>query len=148
MEVLPLARFYVSPCSIERRLTMHPPFLSYCGILAFELFFVHKYLWETKGRTLEQTAALFDEDGTEDTLEETGTRAFRHRSLVSKSAHVNLRFSPKPEKCCQGERFEMTAAPQHPAYDWDRVYSEWQRADGYTSPAVTSSSKRVPVPAL
>lgn len=39
---------------------------SYVGFLAFELGFIFLYLWETKGRTLEQTAVLFDGEPTED----------------------------------------------------------------------------------
>lgn len=42
---------------------------SYCGWLGFELVFIYLYLWETKGRTLEQTAALFDGDGSDSTRE-------------------------------------------------------------------------------
>ncbi len=39
--------------------------LSYVAWLAFELVFIYLYLVETKGRTLEQTAALFDGEGAE-----------------------------------------------------------------------------------
>ncbi|KAL5525808.1 hypothetical protein ACEPAG_7145 [Sanghuangporus baumii] len=35
-------------------------YLVYCGWLVFELLFVLKFIIETKGRTLEETAALFD----------------------------------------------------------------------------------------
>ncbi|TDL25883.1 general substrate transporter [Rickenella mellea] len=37
-------------------------YLVYCGWLVFELAFVLRYIIETKGRTLEETAALFDGD--------------------------------------------------------------------------------------
>lgn len=40
--------------------------VSYVGFLAFELGFIFLYLWETKGRTLEQTAVLFDGEPTAD----------------------------------------------------------------------------------
>ncbi|KAG0698505.1 hypothetical protein DFH29DRAFT_983856 [Suillus ampliporus] len=35
-------------------------YLVYCGLLSFELLFVMRYIVETRGRTLEETAALFD----------------------------------------------------------------------------------------
>lgn len=34
--------------------------LVYCGWLLFEFIFIFRYVIETKGRSLEQTAALFD----------------------------------------------------------------------------------------
>jgi hypothetical protein len=44
--------------------------LVYCGWLLFEFIFVFRYIIETKGRSLEQTAALFDGEGHADALEQ------------------------------------------------------------------------------
>jgi len=56
---------YVNPVALDHLGWKY--YLFYVGMLAFELVFVFFYLWETKGRTLEQTAVLFDGDdfGTE-----------------------------------------------------------------------------------
>lgn len=40
----------------------------YCGWLGFELFFVIIFIVETRGRTLEETAALFDGEYEPETL--------------------------------------------------------------------------------
>lgn len=45
----------------------------YCGWLLFEFVFIFRYLIETKGRSLEQTAALFDGEDHADALGQ-GTR--------------------------------------------------------------------------
>ncbi|KDN48792.1 hypothetical protein RSAG8_02779, partial [Rhizoctonia solani AG-8 WAC10335] len=44
--------------------------LVYCGWLLFEFIFVFRYIIETKGRSLEQTAALFDGEDHADALEQ------------------------------------------------------------------------------
>jgi len=49
---------YVNPIALERLKWKY--YLFYVGWLAFELVFVFFYVWETRGRTLEQTAVLFD----------------------------------------------------------------------------------------
>ncbi|ELU40693.1 hexose transporter [Rhizoctonia solani AG-1 IA] len=49
--------------------------LVYCGWLLFEFVFVFRYIIETKGRSLEQTAALFDGEGHADALEQGEIRA-------------------------------------------------------------------------
>ncbi|KAG9037811.1 hypothetical protein FRB95_004098 [Tulasnella sp. JGI-2019a] len=49
---------YVNPVALAKLGWKY--YLFYVGWLAFELAFVWMYVWETKGRTLEQTAALFD----------------------------------------------------------------------------------------
>ena len=40
----------------------------YCGWLLFEFIFIFRYIIETKGRSLEQTAALFDGEDHADAL--------------------------------------------------------------------------------
>ncbi|KAG8974115.1 hypothetical protein FRC05_007863 [Tulasnella sp. 425] len=72
---------YVNPVALKALGWKY--YLFYCGWLAFELFFIYMYLWETKGRTLEQTAALFDGDG-RDTDREL-TRFSDARGLVDDS---------------------------------------------------------------
>ncbi|KAG8918500.1 hypothetical protein FRC00_012423 [Tulasnella sp. 408] len=49
---------YVNPVALKRIGWKY--YLFYIGWLVFELAFVYFYLWETRGRTLEQTAVLFD----------------------------------------------------------------------------------------
>ena len=49
------------PASIPPLITSSQ-YLVYCGWLIIELVFVVTYIVETKGRTLEETAALFDGD--------------------------------------------------------------------------------------
>ncbi|KAG8906119.1 hypothetical protein FRC00_012820 [Tulasnella sp. 408] len=49
---------YVNPVALEKLGWKY--YLIYVGWLAFELGFIFLYLMETKGRTLEQTAMLFD----------------------------------------------------------------------------------------
>lgn len=49
---------YVNPVALARIGWKY--YLFYIGWLFFELAFVYFYLWETRGRTLEQTAVLFD----------------------------------------------------------------------------------------
>ncbi|CAE6478061.1 unnamed protein product [Rhizoctonia solani] len=55
--------------------------LVYCGWLLFEFIFVFRYIIETKGRSLEQTAALFDGEGHADALEQAGYDAARHTQI-------------------------------------------------------------------
>ncbi|KAB5596153.1 Lactose permease [Ceratobasidium theobromae] len=55
--------------------------LVYCGWLLFEFIFVFKYIIETKGRSLEQTAALFDGENHADALQQAGYDAARHTQI-------------------------------------------------------------------
>ncbi|KAI5122310.1 hypothetical protein M0805_002386 [Coniferiporia weirii] len=50
-------------------------YLVYCGWLFMELMFILRYLIETKGRTLEETAALFDGESVPQEIEATGGEA-------------------------------------------------------------------------
>jgi len=50
-------------------------YLVYCGLLVLELLFVLRYIVETKGRTLEETAALFDGEIPEQELVQLGGQA-------------------------------------------------------------------------
>ncbi|KAG9014660.1 hypothetical protein FRB94_011838 [Tulasnella sp. JGI-2019a] len=49
---------FVNPVALENLGWKY--YIFYVAWLAFELVFVYMYLWETRGRTLEQTAILFD----------------------------------------------------------------------------------------
>lgn len=60
MEILLLVSMSSTVIMRGRRLTTICLPNSYIGWLLFELAFVFFYLWETRGRTLEQTAVLFD----------------------------------------------------------------------------------------
>ena len=48
---------------------MNPTQIVYCCWLVFELIFVYLYIIETKGLTLEETAALFDGEETLERIE-------------------------------------------------------------------------------
>lgn len=83
---------YVTPVALDHIGWKY--YLFYVGFLAFELGFIFLYLWETKGRTLEQTAVLFDGEPTADALfvEELGVQARRResRKIVSPERAVNV----------------------------------------------------------
>ncbi|KAG8912295.1 hypothetical protein FRC00_004838, partial [Tulasnella sp. 408] len=83
---------YVTPVALDRIGWKY--YLFYVGFLAFELGFIFLYLWETRGRTLEQTAVLFDGEPTADALfvEELGVQARRResRKIVSPDRAVNV----------------------------------------------------------
>jgi len=77
-------------------------YLVYCGWLGFELCFVLRYIIETKGRTLEETAAIFDGESEEHELQQVGTvaaaqsfNALRDEGVLSSSTH-RLTFPPQP----------------------------------------------------
>jgi hypothetical protein len=57
-------------------------YLFYCGWLGFELVFVVLYIVETRGRTLEDTAALFDSEHELDGLGQMGKNAAADDSVV------------------------------------------------------------------
>ena len=115
-------------------------FISYVAWLAFELVFVWRYLWETKGRTLEQTAALFDGEPNKDALfvEEIGVGSPGMRRRSSYKIGENESYAP--------QKFEPVYDPRRPntgtsattakstgtvdsyemksqAYDWERAYT-------------------------
>ncbi|CAE6461242.1 unnamed protein product, partial [Rhizoctonia solani] len=70
---------YVNPVALEAIGWKYA--LVYCGWLLFEFMFVFRYIIETKGRSLEQTAALFDGEGHADALEQAGYDAARHTQI-------------------------------------------------------------------
>ncbi|KAG8904531.1 hypothetical protein FRB99_001614 [Tulasnella sp. 403] len=133
---------YVNPVALEKLQWKY--YLVYCGWLSFELAFIWWYLVETKGRTLEQTAALFDGDGWDNDLQEIGAESYRHRPLASESTQythrqynlTQLRTSSRSEKY-QGEEFEMgpVTVVNVPPYEWERAYLERERQrDEFTVP--------------
>jgi len=64
---------FVNPWALEALNWKY--YLVYCGWLVFELVFVLKFIIETKGRTLEETAALFDGDQSPEDLVQMGNEA-------------------------------------------------------------------------
>jgi sugar porter (SP) family MFS transporter len=58
-------------------------YIVYCAWLVFEFFFIYFFLYETKGRTLEQTAALFDGVGHADSLQSVGSEAANQAQLTN-----------------------------------------------------------------
>ncbi|KAG8985295.1 hypothetical protein FRB90_004825 [Tulasnella sp. 427] len=94
---------YVTPVALDKIGWKY--YLFYVGFLAFELVFIFLYLWETKGRTLEQTAVLFDgEPSGSDELwvEELAVEARRResRKIVSpeRAVTVERRVDVYPSK--------------------------------------------------
>jgi len=64
---------FVNPWALEKMGWKY--YFVYCGWLVFELVFVLRYVIETKGRTLEETATLFDGPQEELELHEIGAAA-------------------------------------------------------------------------
>jgi MFS family permease len=56
-------------------------YIVYCGWLVIELLFIVFFVVETRGRTLEETAAIFDGDEQQLELASTGGRAVRMATL-------------------------------------------------------------------
>ncbi|KAF8575963.1 general substrate transporter [Ramaria rubella] len=78
-------------------------YLVYCGWLGFELCFVLLYVIETKGRTLEETATIFDGEKDELELHEVGTvaatqslHALRDEGIVVSPSTHHLTFQLRP----------------------------------------------------
>ncbi|KAG8853280.1 hypothetical protein FRB96_008365 [Tulasnella sp. 330] len=113
---------YVNPVALDRLGWKY--YLFYVGWLAFELFFVWMFFWETKGRTLEQTAVLFDgEDGLV-----IADIQMEHQTVMRRASTQRVSNSPssvddRPPSTDKSELFEMTLAPPlewEPAYMRDR----------------------------
>jgi len=68
-------------------------YLVYCGWLVVEMLFVFRFVIETKGRTLEETAALFDGDQDTRDLVAAGGHAV---SSVVQSRHIEEEEEPYP----------------------------------------------------
>ncbi|KAG8955080.1 hypothetical protein FRC04_009537 [Tulasnella sp. 424] len=135
---------YVNPVALERLGWKY--YLFYVGWLAFEAVFIFMYLWETKGRTLEQTAVLFDGEPENDGLfvEEVGVPKLRDvekqrrqsRKLGSPpmaangiKEHEPTSVSPAVIRRDRPGTGSSTKSSEHyemkPQYEWER---------GYTSP--------------
>ncbi|KAH9944816.1 general substrate transporter [Amylocystis lapponica] len=65
-------------------------YLVYCGWLILELIFIVTFIVETRGRTLEETATLFDGEQCEQVLVQTGGQAAA-LSLRRRTAHFSWR---------------------------------------------------------
>lgn len=112
---------YVNPVALERLGWKY--YLFYVGWLAFEAVFIFMYLWETKGRTLEQTAVLFDGEPESDGLfvEEVGVPKLRDVEKQRRQSPMIRRDRPGTGSSTKSsEHYEMK-----PQYEWER---------GYTSP--------------
>ncbi|KIO22815.1 hypothetical protein M407DRAFT_27690 [Tulasnella calospora MUT 4182] len=88
---------YVTPIALDKIGWKY--YLFYVGFLAFELGFIFLYLWETKGRTLEQTAVLFDGEPEADALfvEELSVQARRRESRKISSPERAIRVERRVE---------------------------------------------------
>jgi len=78
-------------------------YLVYCGWLAFELGFILRYIIETKGRTLEETAALFDGD----------TLPQEIVSTASEAATMSMHRPPAEYPKWTEERYEKAPQPEY-----------------------------------
>ncbi|KAH7915610.1 hypothetical protein BJ138DRAFT_1132510 [Hygrophoropsis aurantiaca] len=81
-------------------------YLVYCGWLAVELLFVMVYIIETRGRTLEETAALFDGDKAPQDLVERGGEAATMTMARSPSQPMPQHIQ-RPEKDLPDEYMEL-----------------------------------------
>ncbi|CAE6472985.1 unnamed protein product [Rhizoctonia solani] len=86
--------------------------LVYCGWLLFEFIFVFRYIIETKGRSLEQTAALFDGEGHADALEQAGYDAARHTQIRTRDYEHYDYFSVYIDRD-EDKIYEMRQVNQH-----------------------------------
>ena len=90
----------------------------YCGWLIIELVFVVTYIVETKGRTLEETAALFDgEREPQDLVQRGGEAATMNMDRVNafKDAHLATNYmelSPVSAHPSDGDDSASTSDPQ------------------------------------
>ncbi|KAG8853281.1 hypothetical protein FRB96_008366 [Tulasnella sp. 330] len=94
---------YVNPVALAKLGWKY--YLFYVGWLAFELVFVFLYVWETKGRTLEQTAVLFDGEerlGNDVYVEEVVVRRAEPRQLSTPTPSDGRDNSDK-----EGSSYEM-----------------------------------------
>jgi len=73
---------YVNPIALERLQWKY--YLVYCCWLVFEFIFIYFFLWETRGRTLEQTAAIFDGEEYADSLRHVGSEAAGQAQLAAR----------------------------------------------------------------
>ncbi|KDQ15950.1 hypothetical protein BOTBODRAFT_130708 [Botryobasidium botryosum FD-172 SS1] len=73
---------YVNPIALERLEWKY--YLVYCCWLVFEFIFIYFFLWETRGRTLEQTAAIFDGEEYADSLRHVGSEAAGQAQLAAR----------------------------------------------------------------
>ncbi|KAG9008361.1 hypothetical protein FRB94_013408 [Tulasnella sp. JGI-2019a] len=114
---------YVNPVALDRLGWKY--YLFYVAWLAFELVFVFLYMWETKGRTLEQTAALFDgEDANH--LKEV---QIEHQAVVRTAATKRLSHSVSTIHCSSptsekpaSEMYEMPVIHTPTLESWERAY--------------------------
>jgi len=81
-------------------------YLVYCGWLVFELAFIVRYIIETKGHTLEETAALFDGE----TLPE------QIVSMAGEAATMSMQRPPEYAKSTE-ERYEKAPQPGPEYYE-------------------------------
>ena len=96
----------------------HAQYLVYCGWLLIELAFVLSFVIETKGRTLEETAALFDgERPQQDLVQRGGEAATMNMDRVNafKDAHLATNYmelSPVSAHPSDGDDSASTSDPQ------------------------------------
>lgn len=86
---------FVNPIALDRLGWKY--YLVYCAFLAFELVYVFLFLVETKGKTLEETAAIFDGQQQIDNIANVGhdavTQSRHHYGFQQKSEDVELSLS-------------------------------------------------------
>lgn len=69
-------------------------YLFYCAWLVFELFFVWRFLVETKGKTLEETSAIFDGQEKIDNLQQVAS-IVAEQSMVAQQEQYPLQSQPR-----------------------------------------------------
>ncbi|KAG8985817.1 hypothetical protein FRB90_004436, partial [Tulasnella sp. 427] len=111
---------YVNPVALEKLGWKY--YLIYVGWLAFEFGFIFLYLLETKGRTLEQTAMLFDGDANAN-AELISVRDEERRPSITQSFTRRLTFPTKLKAAPSSDTMDKDTGSDEmemKKYDWNK----------------------------
>ncbi|KAG8876102.1 hypothetical protein FRB97_004456 [Tulasnella sp. 331] len=144
---------FVNPIALEKLGWKY--YIFYVVWLAFELVFVYVYLWETRGRTLEQTAVLFDGYEERSSLTQKLWNWRRGSSVTAStdltnvtpqrprySVHTLSEATIKTDEDGVSERHEMNLKSQQLEWNPQSSFARGRRpASGVTSHSDTSVTK-------
>ncbi|OCH94384.1 general substrate transporter [Obba rivulosa] len=103
-------------------------YLVYCGWLIIELVFIVCYIVETKGRTLEETAALFDGEQQPQDLIQTGGEAATMSIARANHSVSRVIWPDDTEKPAASDFLELQVAPSS-SRSKPRRYSSYYETD-------------------